>query len=300
MSKTSIQAPILNSTVVFTASNQRQGVFRKLLRSPKARMSLGVIVLIALIGLLGPWIAPYDPTKPFYDALLSAPSKEHWLGTDSIGRDLLSRMIYGTRVTLVVGVMAVAITFIFGTLIGVASAYMGGAVDNALMRVMDVLLAMPSIVMAMAIVAILGPSLTNAMIAVGISSIPSFARLTRGATLTVMSSGYVEASRALGSKNTWILLNQIIPNIISTLLVYTTLHIGIAILDTAALGFIGLGAQPPTAEWGTMLSEGKDYVYDAWWLATFPGLAITVVVFAVNMLGDVLRDLFDPRAGDLS
>lgn len=271
-------------------------ILGKVWGNKKARYSFSVLLLLILMGIIGPWISPHDPTKPFYDALLTGPSKEHFLGTDAIGRDVFSRLIYGTRVTLMVAVMSVSITFITGTFIGLISAFMGGMVDNFLMRIMDILLAIPSIIMAMAIVAVLGPSLTNAMIAVGIAGIPNFARLTRGAALTVKSSGYVEASHALGSSKAWIIFYQFLPNILSTLLVYTTLHIGIAILDTAGLSFIGLGAQPPTAEWGTMLSEGKEYIRDAWWLSTFPGIAITIVVFTVNILGDALRDIFDPKS----
>ncbi|MFC5650352.1 ABC transporter permease [Paenibacillus solisilvae] len=277
-------------------SVKKNGVVRKVMRNTKAKFSLAFLLIIIVIGIIGPLIAQDDPTKPHYDALLQGPSADHLLGTDAMGRDVFSRMLYGTRITLIVGVIAVSITFVLGTLIGVASAFIGGVLDNILMRIMDILLALPSIIMAMAIVAILGPSLANAMIAIGISSIPSFARVARGATLSIKSSGYVEASRALGSSNGWILWNQIMPNIMSTLLVYTTLLIGIAILDTAALGFIGLGAQPPTPEWGTMLSEGKEYIRDAWWLATFPGLAVTAVVFAVNMLGDAVRDILDPKS----
>ncbi|MFP3387587.1 ABC transporter permease [Brevibacillus sp. SIMBA_040] len=270
--------------------------FEKLWRNPKARYSIGILLVVIVVGIAGPWLAPHDPTEPFYEALLSEPTSEHMLGTDAIGRDVLSRLLYGARVTLMVAVMAVSITFFTGTFIGVTSAYVGGMVDQVLMRIMDILLAIPNIIMAMAIVAILGPSLTNAMIAVGIAGIPKYARLTRGATLSVKASGYVEASRAVGTSGAGILLFQIMPNIMSPLLVYTTLQIGIAILDTAALSFIGLGAQPPTPEWGTMLSEGKEYIHDAWWLATFPGLAITIVVFTVNILGDALRDIFDPKS----
>lgn len=268
---------------------------RKIWQHRRARYSLSFLLGVILVGILGPWLAPHNPTLPFYDAMLAPPSAEHWLGTDAIGRDVFSRMLYGTRVTLVAGLLTVSITLVVGTLIGVVSAYVGGTVDNFMMRIMDILLAIPGIIMAMAIVAILGPSLTNAMIAVGIATIPSFARFTRGATLSIKAAGYVEASRAIGSSSSFILKRQILPNILNSLVVYTTLHMGIAILDTAALSFIGLGAQPPTPEWGTMLAEGKEYVFDAWWLATFPGLAITIVVFGVNILGDSLRDIFDPR-----
>ncbi|WP_246009545.1 ABC transporter permease [Brevibacillus fluminis] len=262
-----------------------------------ARLSFIVLLFIIILGIIGPWIAPHDPTKTYYEAFMQGPSKEFLLGTDSIGRDILSRMLYGTRVTLTVAVMAVAITFVAGTLLGVTSAYFGGMVDNILMRIMDILLALPGIVLALAIVAVLGPSQENAMIAIGISSIPAFAILIRSAALSIKSSGYVEASRSIGSSNWWIILNQIIPNITNVLIVYTTLFVGSAILETSALGFIGLGAQPPTPEWGTMLNEGKDYLSEAWWLATFPGVAITIVVFTVNMLGDALQDIFNPRGG---
>ncbi|MED1793710.1 ABC transporter permease [Brevibacillus nitrificans] len=271
-------------------------LIKKIWQNRAARFSLMVLFVIVVLGIIGPWIAPHDPTKTYYESFLEGPSKEHWLGTDAIGRDVLSRMLYGTRVTLMVAVMAVGITFVLGTLIGVVSAYVGGIVDNVLMRIMEVLLALPGIILALAIVAVLGPSQTNAMIAIGISSIPAFAILIRSAALTIKSSGYVEASRSIGSSNWWIITHQVIPNIFNVLIVYTTLFVGGAILETSALGFIGLGAQPPTPEWGTMLNEGKDYLSDAWWLATFPGLAITIIVFTVNILGDALRDIFDPKS----
>ncbi|MGG4495918.1 ABC transporter permease [Brevibacillus reuszeri] len=265
------------------------------MQNKKAKYSFVLLFIIILLGIIGPWIAPHDPLESNYEAFLQEPSAEYWLGTDSIGRDILSRMLHGARVTLTVAVMSVAITVVLGTVIGVTSAYVGGFIDNLLMRIMDMLLALPGIVLALAIVAVLGPSLTNAMIAIGISSIPSFALLIRGAALTIKSSGYVEASRSIGSSNRWIIVFQVIPNIAHVLIVYTTLFVGAAILDSSALGFIGLGAQPPTPEWGTMLNEGKGFITEAWWLATFPGLAITLIVFVVNLLGDALRDIFDPR-----
>ncbi|MDN4524042.1 ABC transporter permease [Fictibacillus sp. NE201] len=271
-------------------------MFWKVWNHKRAKYHLIFLFLFLVMGIFGPMIAPFDPNKPFYDALLQAPGKEHLLGTDALGRDVLSRLLYGTRVTLTVSILAAGITFVAGTLLGLISAYVGGIVDNILMRIMDILLALPSIILALAIVAVLGPSLTNAMIAVGVSSIPSFARLTRSAALTIKSSGYIEASRSIGSSHSWIIMRQFLPNITGVLVVYTTLFIGGAILDTAALSFIGLGAQPPAPEWGTMLSEGKNYIYEAWWLATFPGIAITVVVFVINDFGDVLRDIFDPKS----
>ncbi|MFE8695059.1 ABC transporter permease [Cytobacillus sp. FJAT-53684] len=263
---------------------------------PKAKYSFLILLIIILLGIIGPWISPHDPTEANYDAFLQAPSTEYWLGTDSIGRDQLSRLLYGTRVSLTGALIAVSITVVVGTVIGVSSAFIGGVFDNILMRIMDVLLALPEIVLALAIVAILGPSQVNAMIAIGIAFIPYFSRLTRGATLAIKSSGYIEVSRSIGSSNWWITIYQLIPNIINILIVYTTLLLGMAILAASALGFIGLGAQPPTPEWGTMLGEGKDYIISAWWLTTFPGLAITIVVFTINMLGDALQDIFDPRS----
>ncbi|GAA0345376.1 ABC transporter permease subunit [Bacillus carboniphilus] len=296
MSKLETYKPIQARVTHKAPLKIKSDTVKRIMKDKRAVVCILFLFVVALIGIFAPILAPYDPEELFYDAMLQGPSMEHLLGTDPIGRDILSRMIFGVRVTLTVSLLAVAITFFLGTLIGLVCAYVGGWVDNVLMRIMDILLALPSIVLALAIVAILGPSLTNAMIAVGIASIPGFSRLIRGAALTIKSSGFVEASRSIGSSHGWILRRQFLPNVSGVLLVYTTLFIGVAILDTAALSFIGLGAQPPTPEWGTMLAEGKNYMYDAWWLATFPGLAITLVVFAVNFLGDALRDIFDPKS----
>ncbi|ATF15717.1 ABC transporter permease [Brevibacillus sp. HB1.2] len=277
-------------------SMPRLELWEKIMQQKKAKYSFLMMLCIVLLGIIGPWIAPHDPTKTYYEAFMQGPSKDFWLGTDAIGRDILSRMLYGTRVTLTVAVLASVMTFVAGTLIGVTCAYLGGIVDNLIMRIMDIMLALPGIVLALAIVAVLGPSQENAMIAIGISSIPAFSILIRGAALSIKQSGYVEASRSIGSSNWWIITRQFIPNISNVLIVYTTMFIGSAILGTSALGFIGLGAQPPTPEWGTMLNEGKNYLREAWWLATFPGLAITAVVFTVYLLGDALRDIFDPKS----
>ncbi|MFD1739467.1 ABC transporter permease [Bacillus salitolerans] len=296
MAKLEMYKPIQARVTHKSPLKIKSETLRKVAQDKRAVVCLLFLFIVALIGVFAPLLAPYNPEELFYESILEAPSKEHLLGTDAIGRDLLSRLIYGIRVTISVSLLAVAITFFLGTFIGLVCAYVGGWVDNVLMRIMDILLALPSIILALAIVAILGPSLTNAMIAVGVASIPGFSRLIRGAALTIKSSGFVEASQSIGSSHRWIILRQFLPNITGVLLVFTTLFIGVAILDTAALSFIGLGAQPPTPEWGTMLSEGKNYMSDAWWLATFPGLAITMVVFAVNLLGDALRDIFDPKS----
>ncbi|RTR35189.1 ABC transporter permease [Robertmurraya yapensis] len=296
MAKSEIYKPIQARVTSKSPMKLRADFLKRIFKDKRAVVCILFLFIVSIVGIFAPIIAPFDPEELFYDSILEAPNKEHLLGTDAIGRDLLSRLIYGVRVTLTVSLLAVAITFFLGTFIGLVCAYVGGWVDNVLMRIMDILLALPSIILALAIVAILGPSLTNAMIAVGVASIPGFARLIRGAALTIKSSMFVEASRSIGSSHSWILRRQFLPNVTGILLVYTTLFIGVAILDTAALSFIGLGAQPPTPEWGTMLSEGRNYMQNAWWLATFPGIAITMVVFAVNFLGDALRDIFDPKS----
>jgi peptide/nickel transport system permease protein len=274
---------------------EKNRFMRELCLNRKMLFSFIILLIFIFLGVLGKWIAPYDPTKSNYSSLLQSPNIKHFFGTDELGRDEFSRLIYGTQITLEVAIIAVLITMIVGTIIGLTAGYFGGIIDNILMRIMDVLLALPGIILAMSIVSILGPSLINAMIAVGIAGIPGFARLTRSATLSVKSLTFVEASKAIGTTNSRILFYQILPNIMGTILVYTTLHVGIAILDTAALSFIGLGAQPPLSEWGSMLSDGKQFITQAWWLVTFPGLAITVVVYACNIFGDCLRDMYDPK-----
>jgi len=287
-------AQIADSIVASTPSRWRSAS-GALLKRPQSAVAFGLLLLIVVVAILAPLLAPYDPDKPFYDAILAAPSAHHLLGTDSIGRDLLSRLIWGSRTTIEVGLLAVAIGLGIGTTLGVIAGFIGRQVDNVIMRIMDIMLAIPGILLAMAIVAILGPSLGNAMIAVGISSVPTFTRLVRGATLAAKSREYVQAGYSFGSSRTKIIVQHIVPNISSVLIVFSTLSMGVAILDTAGLSFIGLGAQPPTPEWGSMLSDGKDYLTQAWWLATFPGMAITLVVLCVNLLGDGLRDVLDPQ-----
>lgn len=288
-------------TVPVDARALRHVSARKLLRIPKwaerpvSLASLIFLVIVVLVAIFAPTLSPYDPTKPFSDAVLSAPSSAHWLGTDSIGRDVLSRLIWGTRVTVEVGLISVTIALVAGSAVGLLAGFFGGKLDNALMRVMDIMLAIPGILLAMAIVAILGPGLYNAMIAIGIASTPTFARLVRGATLSVKTRDYVLASYCFGARRDRIMLRHILPNIANTMIVFSTLNLGVAILDTAGLSFIGLGAQPPTPDWGSMLNDGKNYLTQAWWLATFPGLAISLVVLAVNLFGDGLRDALDPR-----
>ena len=217
------------------------------------------------------------------------------LGSDQLGRDVLSRVVHGARISLTVGLISVSIALALGAPLGLVSGYYGGRLDALVMRIMDVLLAFPGILLALAIVSVLTPGLTNVMIAVGLSAVPGYARLVRASVLSAREHLYVEAARALGGRDLDILSRYILPNVVAPLIVTATLGLGTAILSAAALSFLGLGSQPPQPEWGRMLSEGRDYLREAWWIATFPGLGIMLTVFAMNLLGDGLRDVLDPR-----
>ena len=227
------------------------------------------------------------------------PSAQHWMGTDEFGRDVLSRVIWGAQASLEAGLVAATIALVIGVSLGMLSAFYGGRADNVIMRGMDIILAFPYILLAIAIVAILGPGLRNAMIAIGIVYIPLYARVARGSVLSVRARDYVEAARALGASDTRVMLQHVLPNTIAPVIVTMTLCIGTAIIDTAGLSFLGLGTQPPTPDWGNMLSAGRSYVIDSPWIATFPGLAILVTVLAFNLFGDWLRDALDPTMRQL-
>jgi peptide/nickel transport system permease protein len=255
-----------------------------------AMLVIGVLVA----GLLAPVISPYDPIKITPDAL-APPSREHLFGTDDLGRDILSRMLYGARISPIVGLIAVAISAVAGVGMGLVSGYAGGAADNVIMRIVDVLLSFPGIVLAIGIVAILGPGLNHALLAVGIAGIPTFARVVRGSVLVEKEKEYVEAARLLGVRTPRLLLLHILPNVMAPVIVLSSLSVATAILAAAALSFVGLGAQLPTPEWGAMLSQGREYLSSQWWVATFPGIAIALTVLSVNLLGDGLRDVLDPR-----
>jgi len=257
---------------------------------------LGSVLFAALIlsAILAPWIAPYDPYEVSPNRL-ARPSREHPLGTDALGRDVLSRILYGGRISLQVGVIAVGIAAVTGTALGLIAGYFEGWVDHLIMRLMEVMLAFPGILLAMAIMAVLGSGLFNVMIAVGIASVPSYTRLVRGVTLSVKQNEYVQAARALGSGIGRIMLRHLVPNIAAPIVVLSTLGVASAILTCAGLSFIGLGAPPPTAEWGAMLAADRVYLRRAWWVVAFPGLAITISVLAINLVGDGLRDALDPR-----
>ncbi|MDR7417929.1 MAG: ABC transporter permease [Armatimonadota bacterium] len=254
-----------------------------------------LMIIIVLLTIAAPVIAPYDPLEVDVQGIMAPPSAKHLLGSDTLGRDLFSRVLHGGRISLVLGIIAVGISMIFGVLLGIIAGYFGGRADEIIMRFIDVLLAFPGLLLAMLTVFALGVSLTNAMIAVGVSGIPLFARVTRGEVLTAKENLYVEAARALGAPERVILWGHLLPNIITPNIVIATLRIGTSIIFGASLSFLGLGAQAPTPEWGLMLSQGRGFLNVAWWMSFAPGLAIFLTVMASNLLGDGVRDVFDPR-----
>jgi peptide/nickel transport system permease protein len=269
--------------------------FRRIRKSKGSLVGAAVLVFLILVAIFAPVLAPFDPVRVSAGDFLAAPSSTHLFGTDQYGRDVFSRLVFGSRPSLTVGFISVGIASIFGVIIGLYAGYYGGFVDDLLMRLIDIMLAFPGILLAMAIVSILGPSLANLMVAVGISAIPSYARLTRGSVLAAREQVYVLAARSIGVPNRLILTRHILPNVVAPIIVAATLGIGTSILWAAALSFLGMGSQPPEPEWGRMLSEGRQYLRDQWWISTFPGLAIMITVLGVNLLGDGLRDALDPR-----
>jgi len=266
------------------------------LRRNKGAILGGVLILIEiLVAILAPYIAPYEPIDQILADALTGPSKTHLLGTDEVGRDIFSRIIYGTRISLRIGLISVGIASVFGVALGLVAGYYGGFLDDVILRGVDVWLAFPGILLAMAIVAVLGPSIFNVMIAVGFSSIPTYVRITRSSVLSAREMEYVMSARAVGCQGARIMVRHILPNVLAPVIVISTLGVAGAILTAAALSFIGLGAQPPTPEWGAILSVGRQFMRRAWWLTTFPGLAIMITVLGINMFGDGLRDALDPR-----
>lgn len=278
----------------------RRGRFwRGLLRRPLTLLGALIVLLFVFLAIFGPSLAPHDPTEIFYTAGVtppSPPSAAFPLGTDSTGRDVLSRVLAGAHISLTVGVVAVAIATFFGTVLGLISGYFGGWTDQVIMRLMDVMLAFPDILLAIVIITVLGVGLTNVMIAVGIAAIPAYTRTVRSAVLAVREQDYVEAARALGSPHWRIMLSHVLRNVLTPIIVLVTLSIGLAILTAAGLSFIGLGAQPPTPEWGDMLNDAQGYLQSAWWTAVYPGLAIMITVVGLNLLGDGLGDILDPTS----
>ncbi|MDP6065111.1 MAG: ABC transporter permease [SAR202 cluster bacterium] len=264
-------------------------------RNRTALLGVIIILVLSLAAVFAPLISPTDPLHMDFDALMQSPSRDHPAGTDSLGRDNLSRIIWGGRVSLQVGVLSMAIATVIGVSAGLAAGYYGRWIDTIIMRIVDAILAFPALLLAILMVAVLGPSLRNAMLAIAVAFIPSFARVTRANTLSIREKEYVEGARAIGASAVRIMLRTILPNTLSTVIVQVSLGMSYAILIEAGLSFLGLGIQPPTPSWGYMLATGREFITLAWWLTTFPGLAIFVTVLSWNFIGDGLREALDPR-----
>jgi peptide/nickel transport system permease protein len=266
-----------------------------ILANPLNIIAFALIALFGACALLAPILAPYDPLVQDLGSRLRPPSSEHWLGTDSLGRDIASRILYGARISLIIGVVVVTSAGVVGTAIGLVAGYVGGLVDEALMRLTEIFLAFPALILAMAIAGALGPSLTNAIIAIAAVTWAVYARLVRGQILSLRQREFVEAARAIGASRTRIVVRHLLPNALAPLMIQASFDLGSSIIAAAGLSFIGFGAQPPTPEWGVMISEGRNYISTQPWLSLFPGLAILLAVGSFNLLGDGLRDAFDPR-----
>jgi peptide/nickel transport system permease protein len=268
---------------------------RRLLRRRTAMFGLCVVLFFVLVAVFAPYLASYDPIQTSWSAIRKPPSAAHWFGTDENGRDILARVIFGARASLLAGVISVSIALAVGVPIGMVAGYVGGWIDALISRIVDAMLACPFLILAIALAAFLGPSLFNAMIAIGVSATPAFIRLTRGATMAVKVEDYVEAARAVGNPHRRIAARHILPNIIPPVMVQATLAIAAAIIAEASLSFLGLGQQPPDPSWGSMLNTAQRFIEQAPWMAVFPGLSIFMVVLAFNLFGDGLRDALDPR-----
>lgn len=270
-------------------------LLQRVFRRPAALLGLLIVVAFLLIAAAAPWLAPYAPDESDFAKARQGPSPEHPLGNDELGRDMLSRLIYGARISVLIGVVSVSIGLVAGVPLGLIAGYYGGLIDQAIMRAVDIMLSFPSILLAVAMVAVLGPGLINAIIAVGVVSIPTYIRIVRASTLAVKEQEYVEAARAAGAGSARILLLHVLPQCAGPILVQASLQTGAAILSAAGLGFLGLGAPQDVPEWGTMLAKGRTYIFTAPHLTTYPGLAIMLVVMGFQLLGDALRDALDPR-----
>lgn len=272
-----------------------QRIFRQLLRNRRA--VVGAILLLLIIGLavFAPYVTKYDPAKQNMRNRLQPPSKEHILGTDQFGRDIYSRVVYGARLSLRVGFLSISLALVVGSALGLIAGYYGGILDNIIMRFIDILLALPGFLLALSIVAALGPGLENVILAIGVSYIPSFARMTRSSVLAIRELDYVDAAEALGARDLRIILGHIVPNAVNPIIVMTTLSLAGAILSAAGLSFLGMGAQPPTPEWGSMIATSRPFIRVSHWAVTIPGLAIFITVMSLNLVGDGLRDALDPR-----
>lgn len=292
--KVAVGAPPVSLPVV-QARSRRKDFVHGLMRNKGALAGLIILILLILAAIFAPLITTYDPIVIDPPSRTQPPSREHWLGTDGFGRDIYTRIVYGARVSLPVGLIAVSIAATAGAILGLIAGYYGRFADAIIMRVIDIMLAFPNIMLALVIVAILGPSIRNVMIAVGIGEIPRYTRLIRGQVLSARELLYVEAAKVIGVPTSKIMFRHILPNVVSPVIVLATLSVGSAILAAAGLSFLGLGAQPPRPEWGAMLADGRQFLRSHWWVATMPGIAIAITVLSINMFGDGLRDILDPR-----
>jgi peptide/nickel transport system permease protein len=291
-----VAATPISAEAVFKVESPARRAVRRLAQRKGAMVALAVILVLVALAILAPTISPYDPARQSWTAVRKAPSALNWFGTDEVGRDILTRILYGARASLSAGVISVAIAIAVGVPVGLLAGYAGGIVDGLISRFTDAMLACPFLILAIALAAFLGPSLGNAMIAIGITATPIFVRLTRGQVLSVKSEDYVEAARAIGNPHWRVAIRHILPNVLPALLVQATLTIATAIIAEASLSFLGLGQQPPAPSWGSMLNSAQRFLTNAPWMAVWPGLAIFVTVLSFNLLGDGLRDALDPRS----
>ena len=284
-----------NGLRVKRRQSQLKGIWRRLKKNKAAMLGLIVIILLIMCSVFAPFIAPYGYDDQLLSRRFIFPCKAFPFGTDNLGRDILSRVIYGSRISLAVGLVSVSISVVFGTVLGSVAGYYGNVTDNIIMRAIDIVLSIPSILLAISIAAMLGQGLFNLMISIGVSEIPRYARVVRAQILSVKDQEFVEAARAVGAGDLHIILFHILPNCLAPMIVQATIGVATAILDAAGLSFIGLGIQPPIPDWGGMLSAGRQYIRDYWYIVTFPGLMIMMTIYSLNLFGDGLRDALDPR-----
>ena len=279
--------------------SQLRAIWRRMLKNKIAMVGLVIFAIIFFCMVFANFIVPYEVAlEQVIEERLQPPSLQHWFGTDNFGRDIFARIIYGTRYSLSLGIIAVAVGLVIGGVFGSVAGYFGGIIDGIIMRIMDTILTMPSILLSLLIVAALGPGFTNVMIALSIAQIPYYARVVRSAILNIVGQDFIEAGKACGTPNLQIIFRHVLPNAIGTIIVQATMKVGVIIITAAALGFLGMGIQPPTPEWGGMLSEGKNYMMFMPWIVLVPGLAITITSLSLNLMGDGLRDALDPRLKD--
>lgn len=287
--------PAVTAAPTPSAAGPWHRAWRRLRRRRGALVGLAVVVMFVVLALFAPWLTPQDPIATDWGAVRQAPSTAHWFGTDEIGRDVFARVVWGTRASLLAGVVSVSISLLLGMPIGLAAGFLGGWVDAVISRITDAFLACPFLILAIALAAFLGPSLTNAMVAIGVSATPIFVRLTRAQVQGIAVEDYIEAARAVGNPPLRIALRHVLPNITAPLIVQATLAIAAAVIAEASLSFLGLGQQPPAPSWGSMLNTAKNFIENAPWMAVWPGLSIFLLVLSFNLLGDGLRDALDPR-----